>query len=139
MALQPYLMFDGHCEEAFRFYEKALGGKIEMLMRFDEAPDQPPPGMLKPGSSKKVMHVSLKVGDDLLMGSDDCMEGSTSRFGGFSLSLAVPNAAAADKPFNALAEGGKVTMPLDKTFWSPRFGMLIDRYGVSWMVNAQPE
>jgi PhnB protein len=133
--IQPYLFFDGRCEEAIKFYEKAIGAKLEMMMRFKDAPDPPPPDMVAPGSEDKVMHASLKVGDSIVMASDGSCGGKAS-FSGFSLSLTLPDAAAATKAFSALAEGGQVTMPLGKTFWSPCFGMLADRFGVGWMINV---
>ncbi len=133
--IQPYLFFDGRCEEAIKFYEKAIGAKVEMMMRFKDAPDPPPPGMVPPGSEDKVMHASLQVGDSIVMASDGSCGGKPS-FSGFSLSLTAPDVAAATKAFNALAEGGQVTMPLGKTFWSPCFGMLADRFGVGWMINV---
>lgn len=134
MAIQPYLFFNGRCEEAIEFYTGTIGAKVVMMMRFKESPDPMPPGMVPPGSENKVMHAELKIGDSTIMASDGGCTGQTS-FNGFSLSLSVPDAAAADKAFAALGEGGKVDMPLGKTFWSPRFGMLTDRFGVGWMVG----
>ena len=104
-----------------------------MQMRFGEAPDQPPPGAMPPGSETKIMHATLKVGDTLFMASDGHC-GGQAKFDGFSLSLTVPDAAAAERAFNALAAGGEVRMPLGKTFFSPSFGMLADKFGVGWMV-----
>jgi len=135
MQVEGYLMFNGRCEEAVKFYQQALGAKVEMMMRFREAPDQPPPGMLPPGSGEKIMHTSFRIGETVVMASDG-MSFDGPSFKGFSLSISVPSEAEADRVFNALVEGGKVTMPLGKTFWSPRFGMLEDRFGVSWMVNV---
>jgi PhnB protein len=135
MQVQSYLFFDGRCEQALEFYKKALGAKIEMLMRFREAPDPPPPGMVPPGFGDKVMHASFRIGDTVVMASDGCAE-REANFQGFSLSLAVGEEADANRAFDALADGGKVTMPLGKTFWSPRFGMVTDRFGVAWMVNV---
>ena len=136
-ALQPYLFFNGRCEEAIRFYETALGGEVEMLLRVKDSPDPPPPGMYPPGSEDKVMHASLRVGDLTLMASDGCGFGEL-QFRGVSLSLSVADAATADRVFDALAKGGSVQMPLGKTFFSPRFGMVTDRFGVQWMVNLVP-
>lgn len=133
MRIQPYLFFDGRCEEALEFYGKALGAKVEMLMRYKDAPEQPPPGMVAPGSENKIMHAALKIGDTTVMASDGCAAGK-SRFEGFSLSITAANEAEADRIFGALAEGGEVEMPLGRTFFSPRFGMLKDRFGVGWMV-----
>ncbi len=135
MQVQSYLFFNGRCEEALEFYKKALGARVEMLMRYKESPEPPPPGMLPPGSENKVMHSSFRVGDTVVMASDGHCSGEVN-FQGFSLSITVADVAAADRVFNALADGGKVTMPLAKTFWSPRFGMLTDRFGVGWMVGV---
>ena len=136
MQIQPYLFFEGRCEEAVEFYRTALGAEVTMLMRFKDSPEPPPPGMLPPGSENKVMHASLRIGDATVMVSDGRAQGHPS-FQGFSLSIAVPDEARADQLFNALAEGGQVHMPLAKTFWSPRFGMVADRFGVGWMINVQ--
>lgn len=132
--IQPYLMFGGRCEEALEFYRTALGAQIDMLMRFQESPDPPPPGMLPSGFENKIMHASFRIAGNVLMASDGCETGS--QFKGFSLSISVATEAEADRYFAALADGGQVQMPLAKTFWSPKFGMLIDRFGISWMVNV---
>jgi PhnB protein len=131
-SVTPYLFFAGRCEEALQFYTKALGAKVEMQMRFSESPDAPPPGMLQPGFESKIMHASFTVGGVRLMASDGCDD--KTKFAGFSLALAVPTEAEAHQAFNALAEGGVVQMPLCKTFWSPCYGMLADKFNVSWMV-----
>ncbi len=133
MLIQPYLFFDGRCEEALDFYRRAVGADVEMLMRYRESPDPPPPGMVPPGSEDKVMHASLRIGDTVVMASDGCNAGRPS-FQGFSLSLSVGDEAEADRVFAALSDGGQVQMPLGTTFFSPRFGMLTDRFGVGWMV-----
>ena len=133
MQVQPYLFFDGRCEEAIEFYRKALGAEVEMLMRFKDSPEPPQPGMVPPGSENKVMHSCLRIGDTRVMASDGHCQGKPS-FQGFSLSLTVPSAAEADRVFAALGNGGQVQVPLTKTFFSPRFGMVADRFGVSWMV-----
>ena len=135
--IQPYLFFDGRCEEALEFYQKAVDAKVEMKMRNKESPEPPPPGMIPPGSEDKIMHASIRIGDSVVMLSDG-MCGGKPRFEGFSLSLTAPDVPAATRKFNALAEGGKVTMPLGKTFWSPCFGMLQDRFGVGWMITVDP-
>jgi PhnB protein len=135
--IQPYLFFGGRCEEALEFYKAALGAKVLMMMRFKEAPDSPPPGTTPAGWENKVMHAEFRVGSTAIMASDGCE--SAAGFSGFSLSLSVASEAAADTVFAALAEGGKVDMPLGKTFWSPRFGMLTDRFGIGWMVNVSCE
>ncbi len=135
MNVQPYLFFEGRCEEALSFYTKALGTKVEMLMRNREAPEPPPPGMLPPGSENKVMHAQFPVGDTTVMASDGRCSG-TPKFDGFSLSVACADEADARRKFDAMAEGGQVVMPLGKTFWSPCFGMLKDKFGVNWMITV---
>lgn len=137
MYVQPYLFFDGTCEAALDFYRKALGAEVTMLMRYKESPEPPPPGMVPPGSENKVMHASFRIGDTTVMASDGNCQGKPS-FQGFALSLSVPNEAEADRLFAALAEGGKVQLPLTKTFFSSRFGMVADRFGVGWMVIVAP-
>jgi PhnB protein len=137
MNVQPYLFFEGRAEEALAFYTKALGTQVDMVMRNNEAPEPPPPGMLPPGSENKVMHASFKVGDTDVMLSDGRCSGKPN-FAGFSLSITAPDEAAARRMFSALTEGGTVTMPIGKTFWSPCFGMLTDRFGVAWMLNVVP-
>jgi PhnB protein len=132
--IEPYLTFGGRCEEALEFYKRALGADVEMMMRFKESPEPPPPGMVPPGFESKIMHSSFLVAGNRIMASDGC--GDDKNFTGFSLSISVPNEAAADKAFKALADGGKITMPLTKTFWSPKFGMLTDRFGLGWMVSV---
>lgn len=137
MQVQPYLFFDGRCEEAVEFYRRTLGAEVTMLMRFKDSPEPPQPGMCPPGSADKIMHTSFRIGDTTVMASDGRCQGQPS-FQGFSLSIAVPNEGEAERRFNALAEGGQVQMPLAKTFFSPRFGMVVDRFGVSWMVIVTP-
>jgi PhnB protein len=133
MLIQPYLFFEGRCEEAMEYYKKVLGAEVEFLMRYKDGPERPPPGLVPPSSENKIMHASLRIGDTIVMALDgNCTE--KPGFQGFSLSLTVPNAADADRIFTALADGGKVQMALEKTFWSPCFGMLTDRFGVGWMV-----
>jgi PhnB protein len=133
MPIEPYLNFDGRCEEAIEFYKKALGAEVAMLMRFSESPEPCSPGMVPPGSENKIMHSSLRIGDATIMASDCNCKGNPN-FQGITLSLTVKNEAAADKAFNALSDGGQVHMPLGKTFFSPRFGMVADPFGVSWMI-----
>jgi PhnB protein len=137
MQIQPYLFFEGRCEEAVEFYRKALGAEVLMLMRYKESPEPPPPGMLPPGSENRVMHGCLRIGDATVLVSDGGCSGKPG-FQGFSLALQVPDEATADRCFAALADGGQVQMPLEKTFWSPRFGMVADRFGVGWMINVAP-
>ena len=134
--IQPYLFFGGCCEEAIEFYRKALGAEVQILMRYKESPEPHPPGMLPAGWESKVMHSSLRIGETVVMASDGC--GEKTSFDGFSLSLGVRTEAEADRAFNALADGGQVRMPLTKTFWSARFGMVADRFGVGWMVGVLP-
>ena len=137
MLVQPYLFFEGRCEEAVEFYGRALGAKVEMLMRNKDSPEPHPPGMLPPGSGDKVMHVSFRIGDTVVMASDGTCSGKPS-FQGFSLSLTARDDAEADRMFAALSDGGQVRLPLGKTFFSSRFGMLADRFGVAWMVIVAP-
>lgn len=138
MQITAYLTFHGKAEEAIGFYGQALGARLEMLMRFNEAPQAPPPGMLPPDWGHKVMHASITVGDQRIMMSDGGCQNDGTGFQGFALSVAVPDIAEADRIFAALSDGGTVTMPQAATFWSPRFGMLTDRYGVAWMVMVTP-
>lgn len=133
-SIQPYLHFNGRCEEAIEFYRKALGAEVTMLLRFKDAPE---PAMCMPGLENKVMHANLRIGETVILASDGRCTGQIS-FAGFSLSLTVKNVADADRFFAALSDGGQVQMPLEKTFFSPRFGMVADRFGVSWMVYVMP-
>jgi PhnB protein len=137
MKVQPYLFFDGRCEEAIEFYKRALGAEVLMLMRFKENPELPPPGMVPPGSENKIMHASMRIGESEVMASDGRSMGNP-EFQGVSLSLSVSSETEADRLFNALGEGGQVQMPIGKTFFSPRFGMVADRFGVSWMIVVAP-
>lgn len=134
MKVEPYLFFNGRCEEAMAFYKEALGAEVTFQMRMNEAPEPPPPGAIPEGFGNKIMHANLRIGDTMLMVSDGNSNMQPS-FKGFSLSLGVADAAEAERKFTALQRGGgKVTMPLGKTFWSPAFGMLEDKFGVGWMV-----
>jgi len=132
-SVQPYLFFNGRCEEALDFYRGAVGAEVEMLSRFKNAPE---PGITQPGMENKVMHVSFRIGETLLMASDGRCDGKL-RFEGFSLSVVVPDEKKAESIFKALSAGGKITMPLEKTFWAPKFGMVEDKFGVGWMVSVQ--
>ena len=132
--LQPYLFFGGRCEEALEFYRKNLGAEIIMLSRFKEAPERMPG--LPDCFDDKIMHASVRIGQNTWMASDGQCEGNP-MFEGFSLSLTVPNESEAERLFAALSEGGLVTMPLEKTFWTSKFGMVQDRFGVSWMVSVE--
>ncbi len=136
--IQPYLFFEGRSDEAIEFYRRAVGAEVAMLMRFKDAPEPHDPGMTPPGSAEKVMHAELRIGGAAVLLSDGRCTGQP-KFEGFSLSLTVASEAEAERRFGALAEGGQVEMPLTKTFFSPRFGMLVDRFGVSWMVYVAPE
>jgi PhnB protein len=136
MQVQPYLFFEGRCDEALEFYRGALGAEVTMLMRFEEGPPARE-GTLPPGAEDKVMHASVRIGDATVLVSDGRCSGRPA-FEGFSLSLTVPDEAAARRLFGALADGGAVRMPLAPTFFSPLFGMTADRFGVSWMVYVAP-
>lgn len=137
MQVQPYLFFDGRCEEALEFYRKALGAEVTMLLRIKDSPEPPPPDMCPPGSGNKVMHTSFRIGDTEVMASDGKCSGKPD-FQGFSLSLTARDGAEGERLFAALADGGQVQQPLSKTFFSPLFGMVADRFGVSWMVIVAP-
>jgi PhnB protein len=130
--VEPYLFFDGNCDEAIETYRRILGAEVTMLMRYKESPDPLPPGAVPPGWDNKVMHANLRIGDSFLMLSDGKSQKQT--FGGFALSLTVPDEAAGRKTFGALADGGQVVMPLGKPFFAKLFGMVTDRFGVMWMV-----
>ncbi|APW39946.1 hypothetical protein RD110_24340 [Rhodoferax koreense] len=134
MPVQPYLFFEGRTEEALQFYTQAVGAEITMLLRYTESPD---PASCPPGSAHKVMHANLRIGEGMVMASDGRCSGQ-SNFQGFALSLPTRDPAEAEKFFNALSEGGRVEMPLAKTFFSESFGMLVDRFGVMWMVMVEP-
>lgn len=133
MQVQPYLFFDGRCEEAIEFYRKTIGAEIGMLMRWKDSPEPPPEGAIPPGSENKVMHAALRIGDTTVMASDGRCTGAPS-FQGFSLSLDATSDAEAKRMFDALSEGGQVRMPLSKTFFASSFGMVADKFGVPWMV-----
>ena len=131
--IENYLFFDGRCEEAIEFYRRTLGAEVLMMMRYKDSPQPPQPGMTPPGSENKIMHATLKIGETTMMASDGHCQGKPN-FQGFSLSIPAPNEAEAERLFAALADGGQVQMPLAKTFFSPSFGMVADRFGVGWMV-----
>jgi PhnB protein len=134
--VQSYLFFDGKCEEAIEFYKRALGAEVSMFMRYKDSPEPPPPGC-GPMDPNKVMHAQFRVGETIVMASDGRATGHP-KFEGFALSLTVKTEADADRAFDALANGGKVEMPLAKTFFSSRFGMVADKFGVFWMVLVTP-
>ena len=131
--LEAYVFFDGTCAEAMRFYETTLGGKIEMMMTHKESPEA---GEIPPGSEDRILHARLVIGASALMASDSMVGQPYEGMKGFSLSLGYSTTEEAKKIFDALAEGGQVTMPLGKTFWSEAFGMLVDRFGTPWMVSG---
>jgi PhnB protein len=137
MHVQPYLCFDGRCEEAVAFYTKTLGVEVTMLLRFKDSPEPPQPGMVPPGAEDKVMHMSIRIGETTVLASDGRCLGQPN-FQGFALSLTVPDAAEAERLFTALADGGQVQMPLTTTFFAARFGMVADRFGVVWMISVAP-
>jgi PhnB protein len=133
--VQPYLFFEGRCQEALEFYRKALGAEVTGLMRYKDSPD---PTMVQPGSEDKVMHASFQIGETTVLASDGRCGGHPS-FQGFALSLTAATEAEAERLFAAIVDGGQVIMPLITTFFSPRFGMITDRFGVSWMVYVAPK
>jgi PhnB protein len=130
MQIQPYLFFDGRCEEAIEFYKKAIGAEVTMLMRYKDSPD---PSMQPPSDPNKVMHCEIKIGESTISASDGRNEGKP-KFEGFSLTIIVGSEGEAQKLFSALGQGGQVQLPLTKTFFSPSFGMLADRFGLGWMI-----
>ncbi|MBY6243582.1 VOC family protein [Methylosinus sp. Sm6] len=133
MHIQPYLFFNGRLDDAIAFYKDALGAEVQMLLRYKDSPEPPPPGAVAPNWDDKIMHSCLKIGETSVFASDGCGTLATG-FNGFGLSIAVKDEAEADRVFAALADGGEIRMPLGKTFFSPRFGMVVDRFGVLWMV-----
>ena len=133
MPVEPYLFFNGRCDEAIDFYRRALRASDVQIMRYKDNPEPMPAGMIPPGCENKVMHSSFRVGDTTVMASDGHCTGKLN-FEGFSLSVTAANDADADRFFTALADGGKVQMPLGKTFFASKFGMVADRFGVPWMV-----
>ena len=137
MLVQPYLFFDGRCEEAVEFYRRAIGAEVVMLMRFRDGPEPAEHAMVPPGAADKIMHAALRIGETMVLASDGRCLGEP-QFHGFALSLTAADEAEADRLFAALGEGGQVQMALSKTFFSPRFGMVADRFGVSWMVIVAP-
>lgn len=134
MQLNPYLLFNGNCEEAFKFYERALGGKIENIHRYSGMPKEGA-GHIPPNWENKIMHVHLSADGQALLGSD-APEGKD-KPAGFSVSLSLDDIARAEKIFRALAENGTVKMEFQKTFWAERFGMVTDKFGIPWMINCE--
>jgi PhnB protein len=135
MKVEPYLMFEGRTEEALQFYQQKLGAKVEAIIRYKENPE---PKYNPPNSGEKVMHSLFRIGDAQIMASDGNCTGKPG-FQGFALTLNAANAAEANQRFDALAEGGKVQMPISETFFAKSFGMVADRFGVNWMVIAEPK
>ena len=133
MHVQPYLFFDGRCDEALDFYKKAIGADVKMLMRWKDSPDK---SMCTQDNADKLMHSQFQIGDTTVMASDGRNQGQP-KFDGFALSIIAKTESEADKIFGALGDGGQVTMPMSKTFFSPRFGMLADKFGVHWMILVQ--
>jgi PhnB protein len=133
MLVEPYLFFDGKCEEALEFYRRTIGAEVTALLRWKDSPD---PAMTMPGAADKVMHARVRIGDTMIMASDGRCQGKP-EFQGFALSLTAADIADADRLFAALGDGGQVQMPLSETFFSPRFGMVADRFGVSWMIYVE--
>ena len=136
MQVQPYLIFEGRCQEALDFYGQALGARVEVVMRYKDSPEPPPPGSMPPGAEDKVMHASFVVGKSTIMASDGHCTGKAG-FQGFTLALSVADEPTAHRVFDALAAGGQTQMPLTKTFFSPAFGMVQDRFGVTWNVLVE--
>ena len=136
MKVEPYLSFNGRCQEALGFYNQGVGAEVLVKMRFSESPEPCPPGSIPPGTENKIMHASMQIGSTVVMATDGGCQDAAG-FEGISLALSVSDAAAADRVFNALADGGNVEMPLTKTFFSPSFGMLKDKFGVTWMVVVE--
>jgi PhnB protein len=134
MHIQPYLFFNGRLDDAIAFYKDALGAEVQMLLRYKDSPEPLPEGARAPGFEDKVMHSCLKIGETTLFASDSCSAPGSAGFNGFGLTIAAKDEAEADRLFAALVDGGEVRMPLGKTFFSPRFGMVVDRFGVLWMV-----
>ncbi|MFO1063567.1 MAG: VOC family protein [Pirellulales bacterium] len=137
IALQPYLFYSGRCQEAIDFYQQALGAKTVFRMLFSESPDPVPPGMLQAGFENKIMHATIQIGQVTILVSDSCDD--RPKFDGFRLALMFENADHATAAFNALAVDGKIEMPLTKTFWSPWFGMVTDKFNVGWMISVPGE
>ena len=137
MRVQPFLTFEGRCEEALTFYQAALGAEILSLMRFKDSPLPEETGARPPGSGDKIMNASLRIGDSVLMASDGRCSGAP-EFKGVSLSITLPDPAQASRIFRALAQGGEVLVPMTETFFAQRFGMVADRFGLTWLVLAAP-
>jgi PhnB protein len=136
MYVQSYLFFEGRTEEAIEFYKKAVGATVSFMMRWSDSPEPPQPGMIPPGSEQKIMHASFRIGDTEILASDGSCAGKPD-FMGVSLAITCKDIPEAERVFKALSEGGQVRQPLIETFFSPRFGMLADKFGVGWMVVVE--
>ncbi|MGF6779050.1 VOC family protein [Paraburkholderia sp. GAS334] len=138
MQVQPYVFFNGRCEEAMKFYGEKLGAEVVFQMRFKDAPPSAAESV-PPGNEEKIMHTTFRIGATELMASDGDCKGEGPRPAGFSLSLTADDVPSAEKYFNALSDGGNVMMPWQATFWSKGFGMVVDRFGIPWMVTVPHE
>ncbi len=136
--IHPYLNFEGRCDEALAFYGKAVGAEVQFLMRYKDAPEPAKAQMSSSTSQDKVMHARVRIGDSAIMASDGHCSGNP-EFHGIALTLTVPDPATAQRAFKALSDGGSVTMPMGKTFFSPAFGMCADKFGVGWMVYVEQQ
>jgi PhnB protein len=136
-AITPYLIFGGRCQEAIDYYVQHLGAEVEFIMNFSDSPEPIAEGMLQPGFENKVMHATLRIGPGKVMVSDG--GGEDFSFGGFNINVTPDSKAEADRMFAAMADGGSVMMPMSETFWSPWFGMVTDRFGVTWMFGTEPD
>ena len=132
-SIQPYLFFEGRAEEAIAFYKEAVGAEVEMVLRYQDSPEAPPPDKLPPGSADKIQHASLRIGGSVLSLSDGQCSGKPD-FRGFAVTLVMQDIDAVERAFAALSAGGQVVQPLIETFFTPRFGMVFDRFGVMWML-----
>ncbi|CAE6721141.1 hypothetical protein R69927_02979 [Paraburkholderia domus] len=138
MYVQPYVFFNGRCEEALKYYGEKLGAEVTFQMRYKDAPPDAQ-GQIRPGTEEKIMHAAVKLGSTIWMASDGNCDPAAGPMNGFHLSLTADDAASAEKYFNALADGGQVMMPFQATFWSKGFGMVVDRFGLGWMVTVPEE
>jgi PhnB protein len=138
MPVKPYLFFNGQCEEAAAYYKEVFGAEVTFIMRFCDSPEPLPPGAVPPGSENKVMHMAMRVGGSEILASDGGCQ-TSARPEGFSLVYSVQSEHEAEKLFGLLGDGGRIEMPLGKTFFAPSFGIVSDRFGVSWMIIAEPE
>lgn len=137
-SINPYLIFNGNCEEAFLFYKSVFGGEFPYIGKFSDMPPSDDPNCPPPPAEEmnRIMHVSLPIGDTVLMGSDSTSQSGDVAFGGnFSISINTDSRAEADKLFNGLSVGGNTIMPMQNTFWGAYFGMFVDKFGISWMIN----